>query len=90
MLRLAAPVILAETGWMAMGLVDTLMVGPLGPAAIGATGMGSAIFFTIAVFGMGMLLGLDALVSQSFGAGRPDASDGCSTGSSLRSSCRRW
>jgi MATE family multidrug resistance protein len=72
MLRLAAPVILAEIGWMAMGVVDTLMVGPLGPAAIGAAGMGSAIFFTIAVFGMGMMLGLDALVSQSFGAGRLD------------------
>lgn len=72
MLRLALPVVLAEIGWMAMGLVDTLMVGPLGPAAIGATGMSSSIFFAIAVFGMGVMLGLDALVSQSFGADRPD------------------
>src|SRR6185503_1077989 len=63
MLRLAVPVILAEIGWMAMGLVDTLMVGPLGPAAIGATGMGSAVFMAIAIFGMGLMLGLDSLVS---------------------------
>jgi len=29
---------------MSMGIVDTLMVGSLGPAAIGATGMSSAVF----------------------------------------------
>jgi MATE family multidrug resistance protein len=69
MLRLAGPVILAEIGWMAMGIVDTLMVGPLGPAAIGATGMGSNLFIAIAVFGMGLMLGLDTLVSQAHGAG---------------------
>lgn len=72
LLRLAAPVVLAEIGWMAMGIVDTYMVGPLGPAAIGAAGMSSAIYFAIAVFGMGVMLGLDTLVSQAYGAGRLD------------------
>ena len=72
MLKLAGPVILAEIGWMSMGIVDTIMVGPLGPAAIGATGMSSSLFFAVAVFGMGVMLGLDALVSQSYGAGRLD------------------
>ncbi len=67
-LRLAVPVILAELGWMAMGVVDTIMVGPLGPAAIGATGIGSSLHFGFAVFGMGLLLGLDTLVSQAYGA----------------------
>ena len=57
---------------MSMGLVDTLMVGRLGPAAIGATGMGSAVFTAIVIFGMGLMLGLDALVSRSAGAGRLD------------------
>ena len=57
---------------MSMGLVDTLMVGPLGPAAIGATGMGSGVFTAIVIFGMGLMLGLDALVSRAMGAGRPD------------------
>ena len=55
-----------------MGLVDTLMVGPLGPAAIGAVGLGSIVFLAIGIFGMGLLLGLDTLVAQSFGAGRLD------------------
>jgi MATE family multidrug resistance protein len=72
MVELAVPVILAEIGWTAMGLVDTLMVGPLGPAAIGAVGLGSIVFLAIGIFGMGLLLGLDTLVAQSFGAGRLD------------------
>ena len=67
-LGLAAPVILAEIGWMAMGIVDALMVGPLGPAAIGATGMSANIFIAVAIFGMGLMLGLDTLVSRATGA----------------------
>jgi MATE family multidrug resistance protein len=77
MLLLAGPVVLAELGWIAMGIVDTLMVGRLGPEAIGAAGIGTNTFIAIAVFGMGLLLGLDTLVSQSFGAGRIDE-------------CHRW
>jgi MATE family multidrug resistance protein len=69
LMRLAGPVILAEVGWMSMGLVDTIMVGPLGPAAIAATGMGSSVFTAIVIFGMGLMLGLDAYVSQAHGAG---------------------
>jgi MATE family multidrug resistance protein len=69
MLVLAVPVIFAELGWMSMSIVDTIMVGHLGPAAIGATGVGSSAFYSFAIFGMGLLLGLDTLVSQSYGAG---------------------
>lgn len=67
-LRLAIPVILAELGWMFMGVVDTVMVGPLGPAAIAATGVGTSLQMGFVIFGMGLLLGLDTLVSQAFGA----------------------
>ena len=66
---LAMPVVLAEVGWTTMGLVDTLMVGPLGPAAIGAVGLGGMVFISIGLLGMGLMLGLDTLVSQAFGAG---------------------
>jgi MATE family multidrug resistance protein len=66
---LAGPVILGELGWMAMSVVDTIMVGGLGPAAIGAIGIGSSAFYSFAIFGVGLLFGLDTLVSQSFGAG---------------------
>jgi multidrug resistance protein, MATE family len=57
---------------MSMGIVDTIMVGPLGPAAIGAAGLGSGVFTSIAIFGMGLMLGLDALVSRAYGAGDRD------------------
>ena len=77
MLALAAPVVLAELGWVSMGIVDVLMVGRIGAEAIGAVGIGSSIFMGVAVFAMGLLLGLDTLVSQSFGARRLD-------------DCHRW
>jgi MATE family multidrug resistance protein len=70
MLALAAPVVLAELGWVTMGIVDTLMVGRLGAHAIGAVGLASMLFFAVGVFAMGLLLGLDPLVAQAFGAGR--------------------
>ena len=68
MLRIAIPVVMAELGWMAMGVVDTIMVGPLGPQAISAAGVGNSMHIAFAIFGMGVLLGLDTLVSQAFGA----------------------
>src|SRR5271156_3083745 len=69
LLRLAIPVVLSELGWMAMSIVDTIMVGRLSPAAIGAVGISSALFYTPALFGIGLLLGLDTLVAQAFGRG---------------------
>ena len=70
MLRLAVPIVLAEIGWMLMGIVDTIMVGrlPHSAEAIGAVGLGSNLFATVGIFGGGLLLGLDTLVSQAFGA----------------------
>ena len=71
MLRLAVPIVLAEIGWMVMGIVDTIMVCrlPNSAEAIGAVSIGSTLFYTVGIFGGGLLLGLDTLVSQSFGAG---------------------
>ena len=73
MLRLAAPLALAELGWMAMGIVDTVMAGPLGAAAVGAGSLGAMVFYPVGTAGMGLLFGMDTLVAQSFGAG--DARD---------------
>jgi multidrug resistance protein, MATE family len=72
LLLLAVPVVLSELGWMAMSIVDTIMVGRLSPAAIGAVGISSAIFYTPALFGIGLLLGLDTLVAQAYGRGDYD------------------
>lgn len=77
MFSLAWPVVLAEMGWVLMGIVDIRMVGPLGPAAIGAVGNGTLLFMWIVMPGFGTLLALDTFISQSYGAGRIDE-------------CHRW
>jgi multidrug resistance protein, MATE family len=73
--RLALPLVLAEVGWMSMGIVDTIMVGrlPDSAIAIGATGLGQSLYHSLAIFGGGLLLGLDTLVSQAYG--REDLND---------------
>ena len=72
LLALAWPLVLAELGWMAMGIIDTIMVGrlPDSAASIGAVSLGSILFYTCTVFGGCLLLGLDTVVSQAYGAGR--------------------
>jgi len=75
--KLAIPVVLSELGWMAQGVVDTIMVGALGPAAIGAVAVGNAVFYTPSLFGIGLLLSLDTMVAQAYG--RKDYDD-----------CHRW
>jgi MATE family multidrug resistance protein len=70
MLGLAGPVVAAELGWSFMGMVDTLMVGRVSAEAIGAVSLGTALYLAVAIFGIGLLLGLDTMVSQAFGAGK--------------------
>src|SRR3954465_3744167 len=74
-LRLALPLIIAELGWMSMGIVDTIMVGrlPNSAIAIGATGLGQSLYHSIAIFGAGLLLGLDTFVAHAYG--REDLND---------------
>ncbi|MGC2706700.1 MAG: MATE family efflux transporter, partial [Candidatus Acidiferrales bacterium] len=71
MIHLALPLVLAELGWMTMAIVDTMMVGRQhdSAVAIGAVSLGSILFNSAAIFGTGLMLGLDTLVSHSYGAG---------------------
>src|SRR5258708_7219721 len=71
-LRLAVPLVLAELGWMIMAVVDTMMVGrlPSSAVAISAVSVGGILVHVLAFFGGGLLIGLDSLVSQAFGAGQ--------------------
>ncbi|HTV60059.1 MAG TPA: MATE family efflux transporter [Verrucomicrobiae bacterium] len=72
MVRLAFPLVMAELGWMTMAIVDTMMVGRQSDSAvaIAAVSLGSVLFNATAIFGTGLMLGLDTLVSHSFGAGK--------------------
>lgn len=77
MLQLAWPVVLAELGWMLQGIVDVMMVGRLGPVAIGSVALGNVLFYAPSLFGLGLMMGLDTVVSHAYGRGDFDA-------------CHRW
>jgi multidrug resistance protein, MATE family len=79
MLRLALPLALTELSWVAMSLVDTMMVGrlPYSAVAIGAVSLGSIVFYSIGIFGSSVMLGLDTVVAQAYGAGKGEE-------------CHRW
>jgi len=66
---LALPLAGANFGQMLLGAVDTAVVGRLGALELGAAGLGNSVFFSVMVLGMGILMGLDPLVSQAAGAG---------------------
>ncbi len=68
LLHLAAPVIVVQLGLMSMGAVDTIMVGRVSATDLAAVAIGNLYFFGMAVFGMGVLYALDAVVSQAVGA----------------------
>lgn len=69
LLRLALPVVVVQVGIMAMGVVDTIMVGHLSATALAAVALGNLYFFGCAILGMGALTGLDPVVAQAVGAG---------------------
>lgn len=68
LLRLALPVALIQVGMMAMGAVDTVMVGRVSATDLAAVAIGNLYFFGVAVFGMGVIFALDPVVSQAVGA----------------------
>jgi len=75
--KLAFPIIVAQVGFFGMGLVDTLLVGPMGAEALSALALGNTFFFGIMILGIGLMMGLDPWVSQAYGAGKLDQ---CSRG----------
>ncbi|HYO79076.1 MAG TPA: MATE family efflux transporter [Thermoanaerobaculia bacterium] len=69
LLRLAAPLAAAQAGTQLMGLVDVAVLGRLGAREIAGSGLGNAIFFAFSIMGMGLVMGVDPLMSQAIGAG---------------------
>ncbi|HFE45535.1 MAG TPA: MATE family efflux transporter, partial [Nannocystis exedens] len=67
--QLALPIVITQVGTMALGVVDTLMVGRLGVTALAATALGNVWVMGTLVLGMGVMLGLDPIVTQAHGAG---------------------
>jgi len=70
LVHLALPLIAGELGWVAMSVVDTIMLGHLPHSALAMSSAALAqVIFNVLCFGIGgTLLGLDALISQALGA----------------------
>lgn len=69
MVALAVPAVVVQVGLMMMGVVDTIMVGHLGHHALAAAAVANVYVFGGIVWGMGLMMVLDPIVSQAIGAG---------------------
>ena len=67
--RLSVPVALSQLGMMTMGAVETLMVGHLGPTELAASALGNVWEWTWLCLGLGLVMGIDPLISQAHGRG---------------------
>jgi multidrug resistance protein, MATE family len=72
LVTVAVPLALGLLAHNAMGLVDTLMAGRLGPEALAGIALGSISFFFVTVVMSSMLYAVGAMVAQATGARRPD------------------
>jgi MATE family multidrug resistance protein len=68
MAALAWPLALSSVAHNLISFVDIAMVGRLGATALAGVSVGSAIFFSLSVVGIGLGAGLDPIVSQAVGA----------------------
>jgi MATE family multidrug resistance protein len=71
-LTLALPIIGGMVSQNILNLVDTAMVGSLGPSALAAVGMGSFANFMAMAFIMGLSAGVQAISARRLGEGRWD------------------
>lgn len=72
--RLAVPVVVAQLGMMAMGVVDTMMVGHMqegADTALAAAGLGNQVVWVGGSFAFGLISSLDPILSQALGARDP-------------------
>ncbi len=67
--RLAGPLMIGFVGNNMLGLVDTAMVGRVGAIELAGVAIGNGLFFTVSVGAMGLVFGMDPVVSQALGAG---------------------
>lgn len=67
LLSLAWPIATAMGGETVMGLVDTKLVGGLGPSALGGVGVAMTIAFVGYMFVFGVLRGVKVCVAHAVG-----------------------
>ncbi|WP_413293516.1 MATE family efflux transporter [Bdellovibrio sp. HCB185ZH] len=67
LLKLAGPIIVGQLGQNLIQLADTLMVGHLGPVALGASAFAGSVFIVFLIFGLGMLAPMTAMFAHAQG-----------------------
>lgn len=70
--RLAWPLVVGQLAGVLMTFVDTVMAGRLSIEALAAVAAGAALWHTVMLAGMGVLLAVSALVAHLDGAGKQD------------------
>jgi len=78
LLRLGLPAAGTQLASMLLGVVDTMMVGRLSTEALDAVALGHLWIYGTMIFGMGLIWGMDPLMSQAHGA-----ADGAKVGRTL-------
>lgn len=68
--HLALPLVAAALAQVGMEVVDTVMMGRLGPLALAAGALGGVVFIILLVLGMGVLSGVSVLVAGAHSANR--------------------
>ncbi|MGD2114983.1 MAG: MATE family efflux transporter, partial [Acidobacteriota bacterium] len=67
--RLAAPLVTAQVAAMTIWVIDVIMLGQVSVHALDAASLGRLWLFGTAIFTIGLLLGLDPVAAQAYGAG---------------------
>ncbi len=80
LLKLGLPAAATQLASMLLGVVDTMMVGRLSTEALDAVALGHLWIYGTMIFGMGLIWGMDPIMSQAHGAG-----DGARVGRTLHS-----
>ncbi len=69
LLLLALPIMIGQLAHTAMGFVDTLMAGRVGPADLAAVALGNSLWIPAYLFMTGVILATTPKVAHHFGAG---------------------
>jgi MATE family multidrug resistance protein len=72
LVRLAGPMVLGQLTGVLMTFVDTVMSGRLSAEALASVATGAAVWHTVFLFGLGVLLAVSPTVAQLDGARRHD------------------
>jgi MATE family multidrug resistance protein len=75
-LRLALPLVAAQISFVAMGAVDAMMAGQLGPTALASVAVGTNVWFLLFGAFMGLFMAISPIVAHRVGAKQPPAEIG--------------